>query len=310
MTIVEWLADAVNHIQTEGLFTGLKHTSSDFYLGYKRRYANNVNYGTNIYDREWDVLIILDGCRLDLLESVADEEEFLTPVSDINSVGTASREWIENTFTTMRSKAMSKTAMVTGNVWSRELLDHNDFDILDEAWKYGWDHDLGTMDPEVITHRGIQINRKMEPDRLILHYMQPHYPFYGEKLGSGVEPTNFTNAAEDVETVWDRLEKGEVGQNEVWTAYQDNLRHVLQHVGDLLENIEAEKVVISADHGNAMGEYDLYGHQIGMPIEPLVTVPWVETKANDTGSINPPEYSKSKNDSNIEEKLRHLGYRT
>jgi len=36
--------------------------------------------GTPIYEREWDVLVVLDACRLDLMEGVADEYEFIERV--------------------------------------------------------------------------------------------------------------------------------------------------------------------------------------------------------------------------------------
>lgn len=49
----------------------------------------------------------------------------------------------------------------------------------------------------------------------------------------------------------------------VLKAYLDDLRYVLDDVEILLENIAAEHVVLSADHGEAFGECGVYGHPIG-----------------------------------------------
>jgi len=43
--------------------------------------------GTNVFDREWDVLIVLDTARVDALRVVADEYDFIGQVDSIWSVG-------------------------------------------------------------------------------------------------------------------------------------------------------------------------------------------------------------------------------
>jgi hypothetical protein len=48
---------------------------------------------------------------------------------------------------------------------------------------------------------------------------------------------------------------GDGDEEEIWESYIENLRYVLDHVEVLLENVDAEEVAISADHGNAKGEW-------------------------------------------------------
>jgi len=39
--------------------------------------------GTNIYERDWDALVVLDACRVDILREVADEYEFIDEVDSV-----------------------------------------------------------------------------------------------------------------------------------------------------------------------------------------------------------------------------------
>ena len=39
--------------------------------------------------------------------------------------------------------------------------------------------------------------------------------------------------------------------------------YVLNDIGILLDNLDAERVVITADHGEAFGEYGILGHKLG-----------------------------------------------
>ena len=79
----------------------------------------------------------------------------------------------------------------------------------------------------------------------------------------------------------------------------------------LLNNVDAEKVVISADHGNSVGEYGFYGHRPYLPLKGMRQVPWIETSATDQKTYEPETSSDSEADSEMtrEEMLTALGYR-
>lgn len=49
----------------------------------------------------------------------------------------------------------------------------------------------------------------------------------------------------------------------MWNRYLDELQWALSSIEILLRNIDAEKVVISADYGEAFGEYGIIGHLSG-----------------------------------------------
>jgi hypothetical protein len=98
-------------------------------------------------------------------------------------------------------------------------------------------------------------------------------------------------------------------KQKVLDAYYANLRFVLDSVETLLNNIDADRTIISSDHGEAFGEWSMYGHQIAALHPHVKYVPWAETTAKDTMSHNPNrEWTKS--DHSVEDHLRALGYKT
>ncbi|WP_053772543.1 hypothetical protein [Halorubrum tropicale] len=87
-----------------------------------------------------------------------------------------------------------------------------------------------------------------------------------------------------------------------------NLRLALDEIELLLENVEAETVVITSDHGNALGEWLVYGHPPTMPMDCLRVVPWIETTAADRGEYEPEIEPGVDHETDREEQLAALGY--
>jgi hypothetical protein len=265
-----------------------------------------------VYEDDWDVLVILDGCRVDVFDSVATEFEFVEAGTSTTSVGSSSLEWMEETFTEEYADDVAETAYVTGNVKSHVALDPEDFAVVDEVWKYAWDEDLGTIPPRPITDRALRIWGDRDPERMIVHYMQPHFPsLVAPDLGSGTLRDLDGGEWRD-DSVWNRLRSGDVAAETVWDAYRGNLLAVLEDVELLLESIDADDVVISSDHGNAFGEFGFYDHPGYHPLSVLREVPWYETSANDTSNYEPSTERQSidVSDEGVERRLESLGYVT
>ena len=259
------------------------------YLRCLQAIGRRVSYGENVYDRGWDVLVVLDACRADLLRSVAADVDFLDAVETVRSVGSSSSEWLENTFG--GREETGQTAMVTGNTWTDRYLDADAFAALDEVWKYAWDDDLGTVPPAAITDRAIALDRDRNPDRLIVHYMQPHHPFVPDPI-AGDDGMARTGSHSNDANPWVLLRRGEITADRVRSAYRANLEYVLPEVRTLVESVTG-RVAITADHGNLFGEWGLYGHPMHTPVPALLAVPWAETDGRGRGSytprIEPPE---------------------
>jgi len=293
--------------------------------------------GTNVFSREWDLLIILDTCRVDALTEVAPEYDFISDIDSIRSVGGRSPEWIAKTFVDKYKDEIQQTGYLSANVFPEQILrekHHESSSLSNEQLTYRLlgriptvdveslghyeylyryepvgepgplGHEDGGTPPRYVTDRGITVNRTKNLDRLMLHYLQPHPPYVANAL---TEERDLHKYEHDW---WGYI--GETGDYEtIWETYLDELRYVLDDVELLLENVNAETVAISADHGEAFGEFWEYGHKTGSLHPKVRTVPWVETSASDEKTYSPsfdPPTSNTKGQY-IEKQLKALGYR-
>jgi len=305
MGFKNYLDSTLSGFNEGGVRSGVKIAGRNLLFG---AYHNlPVSYGTPIFGREWDALIILDACRPDLLAEVTDEYEFLpAEIETTYSVGSRSDTWMRRNFTSEYRGKLAQTAYVTGNPYSDSVCEEAEFAYLDEVWRYAWDDDVGSVSAEDITDRAIATGREQEFERLIVHYMQPHFPSYPDPVGDGIDINSF---ATEWNSVWDQLEEDEVSRNTVWSSYLENLEYVLDSVEILLRNFDGERAVISADHGNALGEWGLYGHPINKPAPVLRRVPWVSVTAEDTQERSPKLDTPSGDGrSDVKRRLEDLGY--
>lgn len=308
MSIKGWVDEVNTQVGRYGMRKGLKNGGYELYVGLLRRLNSFIDYGTNIYDREWDCLILLDSCRVDALKEVADEYSFLDTPGIHYSPGSASYEWMEKTFSAEYQDEIARTAHITGNHFSRKCLSSGQFALLDEVWEGMWDDRYRTVLARPITDRAIQVSRESQNrfDRLIIHYMQPHFPSIPSPIISDNEVSESSPAQW---LLWEQTRLGLIDMDDIWQAYIDNLRYVLDDVEVLLENLDAERVVISADHGNAFGEWGVYGHP-NVPLKCLRKVPWYTTKATDEQTYDPGEVEVDTevDDETVNERLESLGY--
>jgi hypothetical protein len=283
------------------LWSGIAHRLS----------AINGDGGTRVYKREWDLLVLLDACRVDALETIASEYEFLPEtIPSLRSVAPNSHLWLDRTFQPAHREEISETAYITANGHADGFADgefaisENAFHSIERVYDYGFDETDGTIPPRAVTDATIHALRNAKPPRAIAHYMQPHTPYRGLDLdGLGV-----TDGKSFRETVWDWIASGRLSRDEAWEYYLDNLRWVLDDVELLLDNVDADRVIISADHGEAFGEWGAYGHSPYGQFAGLREVPWVETTATDAGSYSP-DIDRTDVDLSTEEQLKHLGYK-
>jgi hypothetical protein len=132
--------------------------------------------------------------------------------------------------------------------------------------------------------------------------MQPHVPYIGKAIRENREPTEAEARG------WKYLKSGELDVDTHWELYEANLRLVLDEIELLLANVDADQVIITADHGNAFGELGAYGHPEGFLHPNVKVVPWVETSATDTGSHTPSYEPKEGVETSVEQHLEAMGY--
>jgi len=281
-------------------------------------------YGTNVFSLNWDVLLVLDTCRVDAMTAVADEYRFIETVDSLRSVGGDSTEWLAKTFTEEWKDILAETAYITANPWAQTVLGRLDETngTLRRLQRYGRvttisDQSLGKVEylspdaagatdmvktpPRWITDRIIETVRNGRYKRVIGHYMQPHIPYVeqaqrDDRVPESYEkaPINYLRRTGDTDRVFE--------------AYLNNLRLALDEIEVVLESIDANTIAITADHGDAFGEFGIDHHHAGSLHPKIRRVPWVVTSANDNGEYIPSFDPESMGSRSRKEMLRALGY--
>lgn len=283
-----------------------------FNILYHKRFRKND--GVLVTDEDWDNLIVLDGCRYDLFKSV---NELKGNLQSITSRGSTSTEFLAENFT---GKKFHDIVYVSANPYMHTL-DSEDFHRIYDLSKTDWDEKEETVLPGRVVERAIEAHEAHPNKRLVIHFMQPHYPFIGE-LGKQISHRGYKNRESrrgDFRakyTVWGKLQYNLDGLTEefVWDAYQENLEIVLHHVEDLIERLDG-KSVITSDHGNLVGErlapipVKGYAHPGGLRTEELTKVPWFEPNFRNRREVVPePPESDAPQTEIDKRKLEALGY--
>ncbi|WP_440770338.1 hypothetical protein [Natronorubrum sp. DTA28] len=309
MSLLEWLSHSKTRIRHDGVTTGLRESGYEFYIGMLRRLEPLKPDGENIFEKEWDLLVVLDSARVDAMQEVEAEYSFLDQPETLRSVGSASYQWMERTFTEQYADEMDATTYVTANHFADDFLEETDLFCLDSVWQYGWDEMKHTIPPRLVTDAAIRVGREHrgEFDRCIVHYMQPHFPSIPDPV---VDPEQTADEPFDVQKLlWKKARNGSLDTDRLWDAYIENLRYVLDDLELLLENFEAETVMISADHANAFGEWGVYAHP-NVPLDCLRVVPWYQTTSIDKETYSPPTPDRKPMDEiDMDERLQALGYK-
>ncbi|WP_217900860.1 alkaline phosphatase family protein [Halorubrum ezzemoulense] len=271
----------------------------------------DTDKGVQIINEDWDNLIILDGCRYDTFSEVC---ELSGELEYRMSKGSESREFIEQNFI---GEELTDTVYITANPFATTVPDRT-FHYIDNILEEEWDSGINTVPPSAVVDHAESAAERFPNKRLIVHFMQPHYPFignFGKNMESGgINPRS--NETSNQIQVWKRLQYGlGVPKGDVVHAYRENLNLVLNAVSGLLDNIEG-KSVITSDHGNLIGDrlspvpVRGYGHPRSVYVEDLVKVPWFTIDGN--RRMIKPETPISSDELKLEEvnqQLDHLGYK-
>jgi hypothetical protein len=250
-----------------------------------RYYPGYPGYGdaVHVMEEDWDTLIVLDACRADYFETVADLEDYDAYESRI-SLGSHSSEWTRRNF---QGEEFGDTVYVSAN--PHTSLEAGDaFHHIVELWEEDFDEDAGVVLPEVVRDATIDAHEAFPDKRLIAHFMQPHGPFVGSDIEEPYED-----------------------EAEYWRAYQQNLDHVLTFAEDLIEEIPG-RTAITADHGQAYtkGWKDLVGiggHKPRLRFPSLVEVPWAVVEAGDRREVRAGDVSTAEGEQ-VRDRLEKLGY--
>lgn len=263
----------------------------------------NNNYynteGVNIFNEDWDNLIILDACRYDYFSQISTlPGELESRVSR----GSTSKEFIRGNF---QDTTAHDVVYVSANGWYANLKNELNSEIYDFQMVKRDAVEGLTSHPKTVADSGLKAHSEFPNKRLIIHFLQPHQPF----LGDSSEKFNFKKGFPET------VKQSNVTQQEIIQAYKENIRIVLPEVERLLEEFSG-KTVVSADHGELLGDRmqplpaKIYGHPEGVYVDELVKVPWHIYESNRRKNIikEKPVENSTINQNEIRDHLKDLGY--
>ena len=298
------------------------------FIGESRNVAEKINimydsvrhqdYGELIINKDWDNLLILDACRYDTFEEEYTSHRIDGDLFKFRSAASQSYEFMKKNF---EGRQLYDTVYISANPFTPNLdpgIFHSLINLLDE-----WDESMQTVLPETVVEKAIEIEKEYPNKRLIIHFMQPHYPFIGE-TGKKIKHRGHGNGSEadtSQPNIWEVLQwrhKGYENVNEetVWEAYRENVNIAIKSATELSEELQG-KTVLTADHGVHIGDRMRpipargYGHSPGLRTQEVTEVPWFVVEKNHRKEITEdiPDTTAYEEFDSVEERLKAFGYK-
>ncbi len=290
-----------------------------------------------VMQERWDYLIVLDACRYDYFEKVWRNYFETGRLSRRSSIGAATLEWRDKSFTGFYDDVV----YVSANPYINSVkaiggfLGSEHFHKVYDVWQRHWDEEFGTVRPGVVTRAALGVLKKHKDKRLIIHYLQPHAPYLsleGKTAGFPIPnmetdsviwgirglraDSKFQRKAlrwllplfkknhilgdhpewflrqflrMNPKTPMDAVRR-QHGRKGLVRAYRANLELVMIQVARLVEHLSG-RIVITADHGEQLGEGRCYTHPGGSDSPYLRDVPWLEIERSAEDCQLPAEMS-------------------
>lgn len=248
--------------------------------------------------------MILDACRYDIFKGIYCDylEGRLQPVeTGVRGTG----PWLVKTWPDfydliyisamphINSKGLALKD--TLEIWDYEWTGREHFKEVVDVWEFGFVEKLGTVPPEATTETGKKVNN----GKMVVHYAQPHFPslelaerkengghksplrerkqtIAGKILGKLPPRTwkftifNFFSKLPMFDGYGAGMAGSYLSEKGIVYHYTENLRRVLSSLQGLLKERKG-RTIISADHGEYLGEKGMLGHK-------EMAVPWLVIK--------------------------------
>lgn len=285
--------------------SALRELNSLYFSRFGRREFNTG--GDDIFDEDWDNLVILDACRYDVFAKIA-APRLPGRLDGRISRGGSTREFVRGNFS---GKRAHDTVYASANSWYARLRDEIGAEVFKFVELNGDDYrdpETQTFHPEPVTEGAKSVHDDYPDKRLIVHYVQPHTPFMGPTARKYF--TQYGRA-----TLPELVKKPDVTLDRIRAAYEETLETVVPYVSELVTHLDG-KTVVTADHGELLGERYWpipvrgFGHHHGIYREELVKVPWLEVPFEDRKTVRAESPERDEFEaSQVDARLRDLGYK-
>jgi hypothetical protein len=256
--------------------------------------------GVNVVDREWDNLLILDACRYDAFR---DEHALDGELEPVYSLASQTVQFLHANF---GDGDFPEIVYVSANPNITQVPAR--FHERIRLWETHWDDDLDVVPPDAVTDETLAALDAHPNKRLVVHYMQPHFPFIGE-FGRSLYEDDVIDHYGNGREFWAQMNDPAVDKSDVIRAYRENLRVALAEVERLLADLPG-RTVVTADHGNEFGKWGIYGHPTRAYTENLVKVPWFTVAGGESRDVEPGRATAgpARESDELESQLEALGY--
>jgi hypothetical protein len=250
-----------------------------------------------IAETDWDVLLVLDACRLDTCRDAVD-----WPVQEVTTPASCTPDWLAEA--AERALFAGKTVLTANPQYDKfefgaETLEH--------FWQTHWDERRQTVLPDPVLDRVTERLGDSEPP-VVAHLQQPHWPYVArideswELAYPDLGP--WTDGGEEIASMQVAMARGKIDVERAYHAYRASVRSIWRTLLPAIESWVADgnTVVVTADHGEVfgrLGDATMYEHPCKVGIRPLTAVPWVE--------FGPPQTDKA-DDGTVQDRLEALGY--
>jgi hypothetical protein len=249
---------------------GKKAISAAYGLSFTDRFIINPN-------QKWEVCIIFDACRYDLFKkyNILDGN-----LEKVYSPGSSTIEWFSKSF---KGRYYPDVTYISANPMVSNVLVKKrngtlPFKKIIDLWKEGWSDEKGTVMPSIVNEVAQNIIDQSE-DKVIVHYLQPHYPFIGRCNLLNENMKNFReriwkkNEKDDYQSSpWAEAKKGTIDFRRLIKAYESNVEFIFKETREFISGL-SKNVYVTSDHGNSYGTFGAYGHPSNFHIPETIEVP-------------------------------------
>lgn len=266
------------------------------------------------FDQDECILIIFDSCRFDYFQELY-HNHFSGELTKVYNTNTYTKQYQRATWTgSYDITYVAGGPVITDRNFELSDLEYRPSEHFEEivhAWNMGYSKELGVTPPEAVT----EVALNCDAPRMIVHYFQPHAPYIGEHRHREELPDIETGSDEKIERrqesildIYDKIESGQISEDELREVYISNLRRVLEATKPLVAETD-RPIVITSDHGELLGEDGRYLHG-GLPHRVLCELPWFEIKrtVGGKGEIDAKSRDENAVNDSIKEQLQALGY--